>query len=354
MADASRFPSLAVPFAIVGGVAGWLSASLIKNPLIGYRVSPGLTAIAATGVAVIVGLVIKKLCVGRRYDYEIGEPDPDLRPASDRGAIHAAVVVVGGALTGAITALVGEDVRYVHGYALSGAVCSLAFVPVCLAVIAAARRAQRARLGSIVAGADRRAVWGILALALAVTTLEALPQWPAFADIDAPPPIAAVLAVMGAAAVTIGVLRADRRAMADAEQAIGPGLTAREEPAPEEIDPSATRVDLGLGDALHERLARGAAAYRDRGRTIALVQGSPGDAILALERAARRGKRALFALAAIALAHGAATTSHARVLYEQTRCTEGDRAACVIAAELVQDSDPRFARVLRMRAERGF
>ena len=34
MAEASRFPHLALPFAIVGAAGGWLSANLVANPLV--------------------------------------------------------------------------------------------------------------------------------------------------------------------------------------------------------------------------------------------------------------------------------------------------------------------------------
>jgi hypothetical protein len=39
MADATRFPHLAVPFTFVGAAAGWLSAGLFENPAL-LRVKP--------------------------------------------------------------------------------------------------------------------------------------------------------------------------------------------------------------------------------------------------------------------------------------------------------------------------
>lgn len=354
MADASRFPSLALPFAIVGGAAGWLSAGLLRNPLIGYRTSPPVAAAVATLVAVLAGAVIKRLCVGRRYQYELGEPNPDFRPTTDRWPLHALVVILGGAIAGAITAALCEDIRYVHGFAASGAGCSLVFLPVCLAVIAAARRAQRARLGSLVAASDRRAVWGILAMTLAATTLEALPDWPAFADGEAPAPILALAAVIAACAVTLGVLRADRRAIAAAQDAVQPGMRVRDPETQGELDPGVDRLDLGLGDMLIERVARGAAAYRDRARTLALVQGDPQHAMRALRRAARRGTISLAALLAIVVAHAAATASLVRLNYDDARCTNGDRHACAVAANLIGDRTSPRAVVLRWRAYEGW
>jgi hypothetical protein len=351
MADASRFPGLALPFAIVGGTAGWLSASLLKNPLLHYRTSREAAAIVATLIALSAGSLIRRLCVGKRYDYEIGEPDPSIRPPTDRGAIHATIVIVGGALTGAITALVSHDLRYVHGFALSGAGMAIVFIPVCLAVVAAARSAQRARQGSIVAASDRRAVWGILAFALALTTLEALPDWAASADLDASPPIPAVLAVVAAALVTLWVLRADRRAIAEAREVIGAGLSARDSTDTAHVDPEATRLDLGLGEGLLERVAHGSAAYRDRARTVALVQGSPESAIASLERATKRGMLAIAGLSAIGVVHLAATTTLARLVYEDTRCGAGHRESCAIAGELVAPIHPELAIQYRARAK---
>src|SRR6185369_14025118 len=86
-----------------------------------------------------------------------------------------------GALSGAAVGGVSPGTpAAVAAGSVGGLACALAFIPVGALVLGFARRAQRARLGSIVAGADRRAVWGILVTSLAVTTLAALPDWPAW------------------------------------------------------------------------------------------------------------------------------------------------------------------------------
>lgn len=350
MADASRFPTLALPFAVVGAAAGWLSAGLCSNPLIGCTVSRPLTAGLAALLAATAGAVIKRLCVGHRYSYELDDPDPARRPRTDRAALHAAVVLGAGAVTGALVALPSARLQsWVPESALGGAACALVFVPVCLAVVDAARRAQRARLGSLVAGSDRRAVWGILTLALAVTTLEALPDWEAALRGDLAAPLFVPAALVAAAVVTLAILRADRRAAHEARAAVAAGGST-EDPAAELEEAAAARLDLGLGEERLARFARGAAAYRQRERVVSLVRGSPPLALTALRRASLRGVVALAVIALVGGAHLAARARPARALYEVAYCERGYTPSCGVASELIRDVDPGWARRLHARA----
>jgi len=268
--------------------------------------------------------------VEKHHWYEIGDPDPGARPRTDRWPLHAIVVLLAGA---AIGATVGAECFSRALCAGAGALCALVFVPVCLAVVKAARRAQRGRLGSIVAASDRRAVWGIIALTLAVTTLEALPEWPASTVHEAPLPVVVPFALGAAAALVLAILVADHRALAEAEAVIGAGLSAQE---PAEVEPEGAllpRLDLGLGDDLLARVARGAAAYRHRERTVALVRGTPGLTLAALRRAVRRGRIGLAVLGVVAAAHLAAVTTPSLVAYERLRCGPWNMDACGLAAE---------------------
>ncbi len=336
MADPLRFPRLALPFAIVGAAAGWLSAGLVDNELVGGLVSRPGAAICASLIAAATGALIKRLCVGRRYWYEIGEPDPELRPWSDRGWLQAVLVILAGALTGGIVGCKGWGFG---ACAVGGALCAITFVPVCLAVVAAARRAQRGRLGSLVAEADRREVWAILALTLAVTTLEALPEWPASTVHEGGAPVVVIGALLAVAAAIFAILHRDHAALARARETIDAGLSAHQ---PTEVDSESEalpRLDLGLGDDLRARVTRGAAAYRQRERTVALVRGDPGSAMLALRRAVRRGQVSLAALAVVALAHVAALSTPALVAYEVLRCNDWSYRACSVAADLLPEAD---------------
>src|SRR5262252_2770076 len=143
----ARMPGLALPFAVVGAAAGWLAAGFLAEPLV--RVSIGgnqpQAAVCAAVTAALLGYALRRWC---------GRVDP-FRPPH---AVHVRVflaVVVGGAISGALTEIVvGRD--WVHYAALEGALASLPFIPICGAVVFAARRAERARHGSIVAAADAR------------------------------------------------------------------------------------------------------------------------------------------------------------------------------------------------------
>lgn len=322
MANSSRFPQLALPFAIVGASAGWLSAALLANPMVG-ALRPGkehVAVLCATAFAAATGALLTRWCVGRRYSYELDTPDApgaDMRARTDRWPRHVLAVLLAGAASGVAVAVLCDAYGGPQAGALSGSLCALAFVPVCLAVIAAARRAQRARLGSIVADSDRRAVWGILALALSVATLEALPDWPAAAVGATAVPAPALLMAQAAGLLTLAILLLDVRALREARRAIAPGLE-RQDPAA--VDPGGAdvpRLDLGLGEDLRARFARSATAYRGRDRTLALVQGSPEQALTALQRAVRRGALGLAVIGAVHGAHLAADTQLAQRLYEQ-------------------------------------
>ena len=158
MNGSARFPHLAVPFTIVGASAGWLAAGLFANPvLLRMRSAPaiGVTLIAA-GIAAATGSVITRLCRGDHDRYQIDDGGAAPRASLDRWPNHAGAVLLGGVLAGALSAGVFDAYHGPAMGALGGLACAAAFVPVCLAVVGAARRAQRARMGSLVAGSDRR------------------------------------------------------------------------------------------------------------------------------------------------------------------------------------------------------
>lgn len=328
MADAARFPQLAFPFAGVGAAAGWLSSSCIINVAVGFTHGPGFarfmpyqvtsTVCTALGGA-LTGLLLTRLCVGKRYDYELDDADPDRRPPTDTWPLHVGVILATGVAIGwVVTVALSAWSQLLEGV-LAGAAGALAFVPVCLAVIAAARRAQRARLGSLVAHSDRRAVWGIMALALAVATLLAVPDWLALESVGRAPPLVALGILAVTCAATLAILRADRRALRSADAIIAAGLTTRDPDDREPDDGPITRLDLGVGDDLHAVTARGAAAYRQRERTVALVHGSADAALAALGRAVRRGAITLVIIGAVLTAHACAAAGSARWVAELAR-----------------------------------
>lgn len=352
LANPTRFPHLALPFAIVGAAGGWLSAGLLSNPLM-RMTWPGkewVAALIAMVLAAGAGALLTRWCVGARYAYALDTPDPDARIPSDSWPRHVTAVLLAGTGTGLAVALIFETYRGPLVGALCGLCCAVAFVPVCAAVIVAARRAQRARMGSLVSDSDRRAVWGILAAALAVTTLEALPDWPAFLAGDVALPIPALLMVIAAGAVIAAVLAADLRALRVARGSVTEGLVQRDAADPEPADTTVARLDLGLGEDAWERLARSASAYRGRDRTLAVIQGSPEQALAALHRATRRGVVSLAMVGAVCAAHAAANVIPAQHFYAERRCEMGDAAACTRAAEHALPEDVERAMALYEKA----
>jgi hypothetical protein len=255
--------------------------------------------------------------------------------------LHAVLVVVAGAATGGIVGCKGWGVGVC---AAGGALCAMAFVPVCMAVVATARRAQRGRLGSLVADTDRRAVWGILALALAVTTLEALPDWPASTLHEAATPYLVIGALMAVGAVTLAILRRDRLALLRAREAIEAGLSVPDATEVKPEDDPLPVLDLGLGDEVLAQVQRGAAAYRQRERTLALVQGDAESALQALRRAVRRGELGLGLVVTVAVTHAAALSPPALVAYEALRCNDWRFAAYRVGAKLSPNPDLAVAR----------
>jgi hypothetical protein len=297
----------------------------------------------------VTGAVLTRACVGRRYEYEMGDPDPEVRPASDAWLIQLAIIAAAGAATGSLIVASTPRCTTPGECVLGGSICALVFAPVCFAVIAAARRAQRARLGSIVAGCDRRAVWGILAMALAVMTIEVAPSWPAYAAGDSPSPAPVLVMLALATLATFAILLADMRAASRARSVVALGLSAHEreaEPAQEEL----ARFDLGVGNDVLSHVERGRAAYRQRTKTVALVKGTPEVALGALRRAVARGKIALAVTGGVGAVHAYAATEPALTTYQSLLCSPSHSLACTLAADRLEQRDPNAARMLRRRA----
>lgn len=351
MADAARFPHLALPFTITGAAAGWLSAGLVQHPVLSSMdMHLRLTAAVFSGMMGLgTGLLLSRWVVGERYAWQVDAPDPEARPRSDSWPRHVATILLAGALVGAFLWSIrhsfvdmGMDVT---GYVAGGVACTLPFVPVLAAVLSFARRAQRARLGSLVAASDRRAMWGVLATALSIGTLEALPEdclrgvpwWhgPGLA-------ITLFAACTGLIAV---VLALDLRAYRRARRALASGLSLRESGSLEPEDAGVARLDLGLGDEVRARVLQGGAPYRSRERVTALVTGRAGEALSVLRGALRRGGVRLLVCAVVAAAHAVASGAPAALRYQELRCSMGMGAVCgdIAGQEIREDGSVESA-----------
>jgi len=297
MADARRFPRLELPFGLVGAAGGFLSVELLSTPRLHFvpRDEEPAAVIAGAIVAALVGLVARKMCTGRKYAYEM-DVDASARAPSDLDAVHAILILTAGTIVGAIVGATCPWSDAIATGAMNGFVCSIVFLPVVFVVLRSARAAQRARLGTLVARADHRAVWSVLATALALTTLEALPDWLARRDGSVAFAIASVCG-----AVVLAVLLFDGRASGRARETLS-DLAA---PTPFS-DEAPQMIDLGLGEDVGARIAHGVSAYRDRDRTLALVRGDPFEVRRVMTRALVRGRASIAIISAVLGAHAVA------------------------------------------------
>jgi TPR repeat protein len=351
----SRMPQLTLPFAVIGAVAGWLGTGLLCNPLLqvsSERTRPVATLCAAA-VAAAVGAYVTERCRREGDAWTI------------TGATWARVVcavLVGGAAAGACVGgvIVGPEItirRSISSGLMIGALCAVAFLPVCAVVVAAARRAARARMGSLVARADRRAVWSILAAAASVATLAALPDWPAASAFDVEVPWAAIAIVIACAAVIAVGLVADAFALRKLLRIARRALDVEPAQALEEAARGGADVlDVGLGAEASVAFEHRGSAYRAHARAVAVVIGDLTAATTALRRAIVRGIASLALLAAVLTAHRWAARPEMVVTFHAQRC-ERSQGSCRVAALLLLPGgsstippDPRRAARLHDRA----
>ncbi len=168
--------------------------------------------------------------------------------------------------------------------AIRGGFSALAFVPLCALVLAAAQRARRARRASLVAGAERRALWSILVETLALQHARDGPLQSHGQRVDRPCPRLGVMIAVVAGAVPRR-LSSRRRPPA---RPVGAQWSADFEVlAPTEVRDAGAipRFDLGLGDDVRVLVRRAADTYRSRVHPTALVLSNVTAARAALARA---------------------------------------------------------------------
>ncbi len=323
-------PRLFAPLAVVGAAAGWLSAEVLDNPIAGVTPSHagGVAAAAAAVMGALGGAILQRWCAPRAW--------------TSAGAtwMQVAVVVLGG---GAASGAVTGGVAFASGQGatsglLAGLGVGLVFLPVCALVVAMARRAARARVGSLVASADRREVWAVTAAALAVMTAAALPDVMAGER-----PLVAWAIGCGAVLATLALLAGDALAWAavwrlarEAER-----MDLREGPAGE-AEGALPTIDLGLGHEVRARMARSAAAYRGQDRAAALLVGSFAEARAALRWGVARKALACLVAAAALGGHALALSAppRGRVVYHEMLCRRGHPLDCGIASAMRREGEP--------------
>jgi hypothetical protein len=325
-------PRLALPFALVGAAAGWLLASFFDNPLLD-RV-PNQAAPWAALCAAAFGALI-----GHRLQRRTGADEPYL-PAANVALRVAGHVLVGGvACGGLLGALIYANEQGLYSGLLGGLLGGAAFVPVAIVVVSAARRAERARLGSLVARADHRELWSVMLAALAVSTVFALIDWPA-----GRPPYVALGLVGGALVASLHLLIVDVRALSALRRVARAAerMERRERTLDEgEPLPEVPAVDLGLGVEVRAELVQDGFAYRARAREAALLLGDLDEARAALRRALRVKATALSVAALMLGAHAAASGRRASIAYHQEVCARGSDAGCARVALALARGDDR-------------
>jgi hypothetical protein len=138
-----------------------------------------------------------------------------------------------------------------------------------------------------------------------------------------------------AAVVVLWVLIADARAFRRVTRL---GRADLEERDPREArDAGAVpSIDLGLGEAVHARVARAANAYRSRSRPLALLLGSAADARAALGRALLRSAAGLVIIGLVCGGHLWAKTPAALLAFLEQRC-ERSQSSCYDAGLILVD-----------------
>lgn len=346
MRQGTRMPEIALPFAVVGAAGGWLSADFLTNPLVNLTAecNPWLTAASAAAVAT---------SVGRSLTRRFGERASWSAPPSATWVQLVIAVSLGGTVTGAavggLTWLTSRGLLFGAG---AGLLCAIPFLPVCGLVVAAARRAARARLGSIVAGSDRRAMWAIMMAALAVVTLLALPGWIALGNSFARAPHVARIMAAGAGVIAMALLIADGVARRRVARVGVAGMELREAGADADRDDPAPELDFGLGEEVLAKMARGGAAYRTRERAVALVLGSLEQARGAIRQAMVRGAIGLAIIGAALVCHALNLPRAALVAYHEYQCSPMLARSCRVAASLLEAAPEGEAR--RARAAAAF
>jgi hypothetical protein len=289
-----RMPGLAGPFALVAASAAFFAIFALGAafwPM--QETSPVWPSVFAAVPGALAGTVLRQW----RRLYET-------RTTTRARVVRIAVVVT---ITGtAIGVVVGVCSGNEAGCcAVGGATYALAFLPAALVVQSASMRAARARMGSIVAGVDRRTVTVAL---LAVVAFAAMTQAPALAlsrfSFLVHPFVQPALSI-GVSAVCAAAIAHIRRCDLDERKRLEEIVreTAWLEWTAQEtarVDES-TGIDLGLG---RDRWARTTelATYRTAPRSELVVCGSIQAARSAIDQALTQRRRALvFALATIAV-----------------------------------------------------
>ncbi|HEX4514866.1 MAG TPA: hypothetical protein VH054_15070 [Polyangiaceae bacterium] len=281
-------PSLAKPFAVFGAAAGLfaiLGVGAFREPA--RDVAPLAPMIVTAGAAAAFGEVLGRW---RRLH------DPKL--AREALVLWVAILSgLAGGVSGAVVGVVTWGADGLARFAVGGAVVALAFVPSCLVVFDAARRAGRARLGSLVAATDRRTVTSTVLAGVSFAGASQVPAVLSANTSSSLPPLVQVglslAACLGSTIAIVLLQKRDRVTRAELEAHAGEmhWLERAPEGEVEVASQTAEPIDLGLGA---DRWARTSdATYRSSARSDVVLKGSMERAVAAFDECAQRRHRSL-------------------------------------------------------------
>lgn len=273
------------------------------------RVGPSLPAVLAVTCAVAAWLVCDFQRLGAYPDDELVRTVAVTGGASVGavmgGLLHAEAVVRSrlktaiallvilpllGALTAVVSSLALTNLAYfaiASGEApLIGALGGLAALPGVALTARAARRADRARPGSVVHEIERRGVWTLPTAAIAIGAMFTAFGNPALLRQGQPAPVAAAaIAIVASVSLAITLAQAIGAAQfAAAVWATGSELRPHDADAVE--NRHIPRLDLGIGEQLLEHFRASGSAYRAAGGVQLIVRGDPMAANAVARRAA--------------------------------------------------------------------
>lgn len=283
-------PSLAKPFAVFGAAAGLFAILGIGSFREAARdVSPLTPMIMTAAVAALAGEVLRRW--HRLHS-----------PALAREAVVvwvAAVAAAAGCVSGALVGFFTWGPDGVMRFAFGGLLVGLAFLPSCLVVFDAAKRAGRARHGSLVAATDRRTVFSTVLAGVAFAGATQVPAVLSANTSNALPPLVQIalsfIACVGSTAAIVVLQRRDQKGRATLEAHAKDAAwleRANDDEIPVVVESTNTPspVDLGLG-ADHWKKPDG--NYRSSGRQEVVLKGSVERAIAAFDECAKQRHRSL-------------------------------------------------------------
>ena len=285
-----KMPSIAKPFAAFGAAAGLFAILALGSFREAARdVSPLVPMITTAAIGALLGVALRRW---RRLQ----------NPMLAREAVILWVALItglAGAASGGVVGLLTWGIDGFARFAAGGTVVGLVFVPSVLVVFDAARRAGRARHGSLVAATDRRTVLSTVFAGIAfagATQVPAVLSANVSSDLDPIVQVALSVAVCLGATVAIVVLqRRDRSARASLEAFAKEAAWLDRVQDAGEADAPGAGVDLGIGAEQWTRTND--ANYRLSGRADVLVKGSIASATAAFDECARRRHRSLIVAA---------------------------------------------------------